>query len=129
MFTFDIPAEFCGVLLPPEVNIDAVMNAVLSPTAATIDTADPTDLSAYFRINPVDALILGTDIIGTGSIDGGTTDAVGTWTEIGAFDSEILYRLDIDVSAQAGSSLVWEITNANNKRFELHACGGVLPIY
>ena len=103
----------------------------LAPSAATLTTADPTDIMGYFVFKPVDTVTMGTDVIGRASIDGGATKATGTWTKIGDIGNagQELWRLDADVSAQTGSSLVYEITTANNKQAELHDCIGLIPIY
>lgn len=107
------------------------LNMTLAPAAATLGTADPTDILAYVVIDPQEVITLGTHIIFTSSIDGGTTDATGAWTKVGDVDDAglELYRLDCDVSAQTGSSLTYEITTANNKEIRYHACGGLVAIY
>lgn len=103
----------------------------LRPTAATIDTADPSDVMAYVRVDPVDSITYGTDLIGKISIDGGSTWATGSWTKLpsGIEGTEELYRLDADVSAQTGSSLIWELTSANSKEIRIHGIVGLVPIY
>lgn len=107
------------------------LDMTLEPTAGVLDTANPTDLMGYFLIEPVDALTMGTDVIGKLSIDGGTTLATGTWTKVGPFGAGTveLWRLDADVSAQTGTSVCWQITTANAKGMKLHSCVGVIPIY
>jgi hypothetical protein len=106
-------------------------NMTLRPSAAAILTADPADTLAYFGVDPVSALAMGTDVIGKVSIDGGSTWATGTWTQIGGFGTagEEFWRLDADVSAQSGSSLIYEITTLNNKEIRLGRCAGVVPLY
>ena len=104
-------------------------NMTLAPTAATLATADPTDLVAYVIIYPQEAITVGTDIVMTMSIDGGTTDATGTWTKVGDIGVEELYRVEADVSAQTGSSLTYEITTANTKVIQYHDCVGIVAIY
>ncbi|WP_417625374.1 discoidin domain-containing protein [Paremcibacter congregatus] len=106
-------------------------NMTLRPTAATLQTADPDDVSGYFRIEPIDSVTMGTDIVGKASIDGGSTWETATWDKLpnGIDGSEELYRMDADVSAQTGSSLIWEITTANNKQVRLHGVVGLIPIY
>ena len=101
----------------------------LAPTPVTLATANPSDLVAYIIIDPVDAITVGTDIVMTMSIDGGTTDATGTWTKVGDIGAEELYRVEADVSAQTGSSLTYEITTANLKEIQYHDCVGIVAIY
>lgn len=106
-------------------------NMTLAPTAATLDTADPTDILAYIVIDPQETITAGTDIVMTMSIDGGTTDATGSWTKVGDIGSagEELWRVEADVSGQSGSSLTYEITTANNKEIQYHDCVGLVAIY
>lgn len=94
-----------------------------------LTTADPNDMAAWFLIEPVDAITLGTDIVGKLSCDGGNTWATGDWTKVGDFDGKELWRLDADVSAQSGDVAAFRLEGANNAEWRLHACGGVLPIY
>ncbi len=106
-------------------------NMTLAPTAATLDTADPSDLIAYVVIDPQESITPGTDIVMTASIDGGSTDATGSWTKVGDIGAsgEELYRVEFDVSGQSGSSLTYEITTANNKEIRYHDCVGLVAIY
>lgn len=106
-------------------------NMTLAPTAATLDTADPSDILAYIVIDPQESITAGTDIVMTMSIDGGTTDATGSWTKVGDIGAagEELWRVEADVSAQTGSSLTYEITTANNKEIRYHDCVGLVAIY
>lgn len=105
------------------------VNITLAPTPVTLATANPTDLIAFVVIDPQEAITAGTDIIMTMSIDGGTTDATGTWTKVGDIGVEELYRVEADVSAQTGSSLTYEITTANSKEIRYHDCVGIMAIY
>ena len=107
------------------------INMTLAPTATTLTTANPTDLSAWIVINPQEVITAGTDIVMTASIDGGTTDATGSWTKVGDItaDGRELWRVDFDVSAQTGSSLTWEITTANNKEIRLNQLVGIKAFY
>ena len=109
----------------------ATANQTFAPTAATLTTANPTDLAAWLVISPQEAITAGTDIVMTASIDGGTTDATGTWTKIGDItaDGRELWRVDFDVSAQTGSSLTWEITTANTKEIRLNQLVGIKAFY
>jgi len=92
----------------------------LRSTAVTLPVANPLDLSIYFRVNDVDTVVNGTDRVIKASIDGGTTWATGTITEVGAYgSSDKLIRADVDVSAQTGSSFVWEVTTANAKEQQI----------
>lgn len=106
-------------------------NMTLAPTAATLDTADPSDILAYIVIDPQESITAGTDIVMTMSIDGGSTDATGSWTKVGDIGAagEELWRVEADVSAQTGSSLTYEITTANNKEIRYHDCVGLVAIY
>lgn len=105
------------------------INMTLAPTAVTLTTANPSDLAAYVVIDPQEAITVGTDIVMTMSIDGGTTDATGTWTKVGDIGVKELYRVEADVSAQTGSSLTYEITTANSKEIQYHDCVGIVAIY
>ncbi|MEQ8667027.1 MAG: hypothetical protein RIC16_15005 [Rhodospirillales bacterium] len=103
----------------------------LAPAPAAITPANPTDVLAYFVFRDPDGGAFGTDVAGTISIDGGSTKAAGSWTRVGDIgsDGEELWRLEADVSAQSGSTLVYEITTANNKEIEFHDCVGLVAIY
>lgn len=110
----------------------------LEPSDATLTTANPTDLLAYFVIDPGTADFdtngdagAGDDIIGKMSIDSGATLATGTWTKVGDIGSsgEELWRLEADVSGQTGSALMYQITTQNTETVELHDCVGVVAIY
>ena len=103
----------------------------LVPSAVSLETADPSDVIGYFVFEPVTGVTFGTDLVGKVSIDGGATKTTGTWTKIGDIgsDGEELWRLEVDVSAQSGSSLIYEITTANNKEIRLHNCVGLISIY
>ncbi|MGB0670028.1 MAG: hypothetical protein ACPGNT_00905 [Rhodospirillales bacterium] len=101
----------------------------LVPNAVTLATANPLDMSAYFRIEEVDAITLGTDLNLRMSIDGGTTWANATEVEVGQYGtSDVLIRADADVSGQTGNSLVWELTTANNKEVRVKQVA-VVPLY
>lgn len=106
-------------------------NMTLAPSTATLDTADPSDLLAYIVIDPQESITAGTDIVMTMSIDGGTTDATGSWTKVGDIGAtgEELWRVEADVSGQTGSSLTYEITTANNKEIRFHDVVGIVAIY
>ena len=104
-------------------------NVTLAPTAVTITTANPTDILGYVVIDPQEAITVGTDIVMTASIDGGTTDATGSWTKVGDIGTTELYRVEFDVSAQTGSSLIYEITTANAKEIRYNASVGLVPLY
>jgi len=103
-------------------------NITLAPSAMTLDTADPDGITAYIVIDPQETITVGTDIVMTMSIDGGTTDATGTWTKVGSLGSggEELWRVDADVTAQTGLSLIWEITTHNNKEIRLNGIVGLI---
>ena len=110
-------------------NIADPTNVTLAPTAVTLTTANPTDILAYVVIDPQEAITVGTDIVMTASIDGGTTDATVSWTKVGDIGTTELYRVEFDVSAQTGSSLTYEITTANNKEIRYNASVGLVPLY
>ncbi len=109
----------------------ASLNMTLAPSAVTLSIANPTDVLAYIVIDPIDIITPGTDTVMAISIDGGATNATGTWTKIGnvSFGGKELWRVEADVSAQGGTSLTYEITTANNKEIRLHACVGLIAIY
>jgi hypothetical protein len=118
--------------------VGTVGDMTLEPSDATLTTANPTDLLAYFVIDPGTADFdtngdagAGDDIIGKMSIDSGSTLATGTWTKVGDIGSsgEELWRLEADVSGQTGSALMYQITTQNTETVELHDCVGVVAIY
>ncbi|MBS4048174.1 MAG: hypothetical protein KG075_17645 [Alphaproteobacteria bacterium] len=113
-----------------ELEFFQIANMTLRPAATTVLTANPSDVFGYFVIDPVDAVTMGTDVIGRISIDGGSTWATGAWTRVGSIltDYEI-WRLDADVDSQTGSSLIWEIATANLKQVRVKQCGGLVPLY
>jgi hypothetical protein len=107
-------------------------NITLAPTAVTIASANPSDLVAYLVINPQESITAGTDIIFKGSIDGGSTKATGTWTKIvdlglSTGTQKELWKVDIDVDSQTGSSLSYEITTANTKKIQVCDIIGIIP--
>ncbi len=106
-------------------------NMTLSPSKATLETADPVDVIAYFMIDPVDEVDFGTDIVGKISIDDGANKVTGTWTKVGALSTSgpELWRLEADVSEEAGLELVYELTTFNNKQIRLHNCVGLIATY
>jgi len=108
-----------------------VGDMTLSPSAATLPTADPLDIVGYFVLEPIDTITFGTDIVGKVSIDGGTSKATGTWTKVGdmGVGGQELWRLEADVSAQSGTSLIYEITTFNSKQIRLHDCVGLIATY
>lgn len=115
--------QFIAGSIPPDMT--------LVPSAVSLETADPSDVIGYFVFEPVTGVTFGTDLVGKVSIDGGATKTTGTWTKIGDIGSDggELWRLEVDVSAQSGSSLIYEITTANNKEIRLHNCVGLISIY
>lgn len=101
-------------------------NMTLRPSAVTLPTANPLDMSMYFRVRDIDVVTEGTDRVVRASIDGGTTWAAATITSLGDYGStDKLIRADADVSAQTGSSFVWEITTANNKEQQIKQVASV----
>ncbi len=103
----------------------------LEPTAMSLTTGDPLDILGYFIVEPIGEATFGTDIVGSFSIDGGTTFAAGSWTkigDIGGIDRQ-LYRLDANVSAQSGSSLTYRLTTANATQVRLHQCVGLVAVH
>jgi len=98
----------------------------LRPSAETLPTADPADVSIYFRVEDVDAVTEGVDRIVRVSIDGGTTWATASITDIGSYGgNDALIRADADVSAQSGDQFIWELTTANNKEQRIKHCAAV----
>lgn len=91
-------------------------NMTLQPSSTTLATADPTDITVYFRVEDIDSVTEETDRIVKVSIDNGSTLATCSITVIGAWGADdTLIRADGDVSGQTGSSYVWQLTTANNK--------------
>jgi len=107
----------------------AVGNVTLAPTAAALAVADPSDLAAYIVIDPKVSFTAGTDIIFKGSIDGNVTKTAGSWTKIGDLtsDGKELWKIDVNVDSQSGSSLSWELTTVNNKEIYLVSVIGIIP--
>ncbi|WP_341913698.1 hypothetical protein [Ferrovibrio terrae] len=103
------------------------LNMTLRPTAQTLVAADPDIVRGFFLISPVDSISMGVDVIGKASINGGSGYATGTWTRVGDYGSFQQWCLEVDVSAQTGSSLIWEITTANNKNLRIKQCTGLVP--
>ena len=98
----------------------------LRPSAVTLPTANPSDISSYFRVRDIDTVTEGTDRVVKASIDGGTTWATATITSLGDYGStDKLIRADADVSGQTGSSFVWEVTTANNKEQQIKQVASV----
>jgi hypothetical protein len=88
----------------------------------TAETA-PTESSAVFLHQPVDAVTLNTDILGYISRDAGTTWTQGTLVDAGSFDSttNILTMNAVDISSQpSGTSMRYKIVTANTKEQRLH---------
>tara|TARA_R110000803_G_scaffold44018_5_gene93470 strand:+ start:420 stop:1406 length:987 start_codon:yes stop_codon:yes gene_type:complete len=88
----------------------------------TAETA-PTESSAVFLHQPVDAVTLNTDILGYISRDAGTTWTLGTLVDAGSFDSttNILTMNAVDISGQpSGTSMKYKIVTANTKEQRLH---------
>lgn len=104
--------QMMSMLPPPDMT--------LRPTATTLPTANPLDLSMYFRVRDIEAVTEGADRVVKASIDGGTTWATATITQVGTFgNTDKLIRADADVSAQTGSSFVWEVTTFNAKEQQI----------
>jgi len=103
----------------------------LAPSAITLATADPLDVIGYFVFEPVDTVSFGTDLIGEASIDGGSTYAAGTWTKVADIGSagRELHRLDANVSAQTGTSLLYRLSSTNGKEIRFHECTGLVAVY
>lgn len=96
-------------ILPPS-------DMTLRPDATTLPTANPLDLCMYFRVRDIEAVTEGVDRVIKASIDGGTTWATATITQVGTFgNTDKLIRADADVSAQTGDQFVWELATANAK--------------
>lgn len=103
--------------------------AVTTPASMTLvsdtftaETA-PTESSAVFLHQPVDAVTLNTDILGYISRDAGTTWTQGTLVDAGSFDSttNILTMNAVDISGQpSGTSMKYKIVTANAKEQRLH---------
>lgn len=115
--------EFYETTAPP--------NMTLRPTPATLLTADPLDVMAYFLFDPVDSITMGTDVIGKVSIaDGSPEDFVtGDWTRVGTYGNFELWRLDVDLSGKTGSTLEYSIETANNKEIRFKQSVGCVPLY
>ena len=89
----------------------------LQPVMVPLESADPSDISTYFRVEDIDAVTNGTDRVVEVSIDNGATWSTCDITQVGAFGSDDnLIRADGDVSAQSGSSFVWRLTTSGGKQ-------------
>lgn len=113
-----------------EISEASGANVTLEPASTTIATGAD-DCTGWFIYEPVDSVTLGTDLLCSYSIDGGTTDETATLTEIGDLGNTgyKLFRADGDVSGQSGTSLLYTISSDNNKSLRYKGCAGVLPIY
>lgn len=108
---------------------NAAASMTLRPSAAALAAADPNDAAGWFLFDPQEVVTFGTDIVGKVSIDGGSAWATGSWGLVGDLGSlGEVWRLDADVSAQTGSSLLYEITTPTSKEVRFVECIGILPI-
>jgi hypothetical protein len=114
-----------------ELRMYEAANATLRASPVSLLVADPVDIMAYFLFDPVDAVTMGTDVIGKVSIaDGSPEDFVtGTWTQVGTYGNFELWRLDVDMTGKTGSTLEYSIETANNKEIRLKQCVGLVPLY
>lgn len=88
----------------------------LQSAAATLETSDPTDITALFRVEDIDAVINGTDRVISFSIDNGATFSTATITALGAYGADDdLIKAEADVSGQTGDQFVMKLVTANNK--------------
>ncbi len=94
-------------------------NLTLVPAAVPLDTASPSDVSLWVEVDVIDGAAA-SDVRARISIDGGTT-----YTTAAVADSvrsmpggtnRSLLEFRADVSAQSGSSFVWEITTLNTPK-------------
>ncbi|WNK00110.1 hypothetical protein L2D14_01470 [Thalassospiraceae bacterium LMO-JJ14] len=112
-------------------DLGAPANMTLAPSAVTLDTANPSDVMAYVVLEPQESITPGTDLTMEISIDGGVTFTMGTWTKVGNLGAvgKELYRIETDVSSQAGASLSYRLKSANNKQVRCHDCVGLIAMY
>lgn len=105
-------------------------NMTLRPTATTI-SADAQGVTGHFLYDPVDSVTLGTDVVIKFSIDGGSTYATADVTEVGVLAStgKTLFRGTADVSAQSGTSLIYEFASANGKILRYTDCAALKVQY
>ncbi|MCC4240389.1 choice-of-anchor R domain-containing protein [Thalassospira povalilytica] len=91
-------------------------DGVLQSSAFTLEEADPTDITALFRVEDIDPVTNNTDRIISFSIDNGVTFAVATISALGAYGSDdTLIKAVGSVETQTGDQFVWKCETANNK--------------
>ena len=103
--------------------------SVLQSAATGIAAADPSDISAYFRVEDIDTVTEETDRVVKVSIDNGATFSTCDITTLGAFGADdTIIKADGDVSGQTGSQLVWRVELENGKQTEIKQAV-VIPSY
>lgn len=92
------------------------LNIILQSAAVTLEDADPSDITALFRVEDIDAVVDGTDRMISFSIDNGATFSTATITALGAYGVEdAMIKTEADVSGQTGDQFVVKLVTANNK--------------
>lgn len=108
------------------VGLSGFENVTLRPSAITLTTADPSDVSLYAVIEEVGGADAGANVKVRCSIDNGSTYTTAAVADAEwPFTSDRLLRFDADVSGQTGSQLIWEITSENNQQFKFKEVRGV----
>lgn len=88
----------------------------LQSAAVTLSQADPTDITALFRVEDIDAVANGTDRNIYFSIDDGVTFATATISELGAYGTDdTLIKAIASVESQTGDQFVVKLATANGK--------------
>lgn len=99
-----------------DIRVAEASNMTLQSQAVTLGDADPSDITALFRVEDIDAVINGTDRLISFSIDNGATFSPATISELGAFGSDdTLIKATASVETQTGDQFVMKLVTANNK--------------
>lgn len=105
--------------------VGAVDNMTLI-SGATALAFEPNDVSAFFLVCDVDAVVNSTDRKIFASLDEGATWAeASTYTTVGSWGStDKIIRADVNVAAQTGTSLKWKIATLNVKEQQIKQATG-----
>ncbi|GAA0623244.1 hypothetical protein [Thalassospira tepidiphila] len=98
------------------VSVQSVSDMTLQSAAATLETANPSDITAMFRVEDIDPVTNGTDRVISFSIDNGVTFSAATISVLGAYgDDDTLIKATANVEAQTGDQFVMKCVTANTK--------------
>ncbi|WP_417847123.1 hypothetical protein [Thalassospira povalilytica] len=105
-------------------------NMTLRPFPATISPGTQ-NILAYFMVEAVDSITVGTDLLAKLSIDGGSTFSTAALEDLGVVGSTgaNLIRALADVSGQSGASMSYSVETANNKALRYTEFVGEVELY